>query len=344
MSGYRDRPSARTKVTVGIPTYNRSAWLREAVESALAQSYGDFRLLICDNASEDDTEDVVKSFGDPRIDYQRSPSNVGMIANFNRVMNLAESDFLVILPDDDALHPEYLRSTVAEIESHPSVGLVHTGYDLVDQGSQVMQSGRVLTGRDGQGGFESRDAYLERSMRSLGGAVCWASALFRTRAMLEAGGLNAGELPFADIPLFMRIALHWDFFSLSAALVRLRVHQATETAALGSFTGDDYDIPELPKILLDHRMRFLETAGLEPERKARYRAQAQKAYLEGSVRSIATRATLDGRWSATAAELGHLVRREPRTLVLSSTWRLVVGQLGGRRAKQLARRMRGRRG
>jgi glycosyltransferase involved in cell wall biosynthesis len=330
------------KVTVGIPTYNRSMWLQEAIKSVLAQSYEDFRLLICDNASEDETPDVVKSFGDSRIDYQRSSRNVGMIENFNRVMTSGESDFLVVLPDDDALHPEYLRSTVNLLEDHPSVGVVHTGYDLIDQASNVLQSGRVLPELKGRDGFESREEFIERSMRSLGGAVCWTSALFRTPAIVEAGGMRENDRPYADFPLLMRIALRWDFFSLAEPLVRLRVHDASETAAQGSLVGDDYFVPELPRILFDHRMRFLQTAGLESKRERRYRALAERAYLEGSVRIAAVGVTQGAAGTSTTVKLLRLVRRHPRTLTLSSTWRLIGGQLGGRRVKRIARRVLGR--
>lgn len=330
---------SKVKVTVGIPTYNRAAWLQEAMTSVLAQTYEDFRVLVCDNASDDDTPHVVGAFRDARIDYHRSSENIGMIANFNRVIHLAESDFLVVLPDDDALHPEYLQSTVTQLDSHPSVGVVHTGYDLIDQDSTVIQSARMLTGSERDGGLEPRERFLERSMRSLGGPVCWTSALFRTDAIVGAGGLDADELPFADVPLFMRIALGWDYFSLSAPLVRLRVHGESETAALGSFVGEDYYIPELPKILYNHRMRFLDTAGLEPERDGRYRTEAKQSYLEGSVRTIAVEATHGTRWATTAAALLSLARRHPRTLMLPSTWRLIGGQLGGRKAKRVGRRV-----
>ena len=328
--------TSNVRVTVGIPTYNRSRWLREAMESVLAQSYEEFRLLICDNASEDSTRDVVESFRDERIVYSRSPGNIGMVPNFNRVMNLADTEYVMILPDDDALYPDYLRSTVAVLDSYPSVGVVHTGFDVVDHRSAVLQSGLVLAG---SAGFESRERYLERSMSSPIGAVCWSSALFRTHAMVEAGGQRAIDEPYADFPLLMRIALGWDFFSLSAPLVRLRVHDESETAALGVFIGGDYYISEQPTILFDHRMRFLEAAHLEPERDRRYRALAKGAYLEGSVETIAARARLGARWTSTAVDLARVMRRHPRTLMVASTWRLIGAQLGGRRARRAALRV-----
>ncbi len=77
---------AEPKVIVGIPTFNRAAWLGEAIESVLAQNSTDFRLLVSDNASDDETPEVVRSFQDfpPRTVYLRSTTNIAL-ANLNRL-------------------------------------------------------------------------------------------------------------------------------------------------------------------------------------------------------------------------------------------------------------------
>jgi len=82
--------------------------LQESIGSVLAQSYSDFRLLVSDNASTDETSEVVTSLADPRIDYVRSTENIGMIGNFNRIVEMCTTEYVVLLPDDDILYPEYL--------------------------------------------------------------------------------------------------------------------------------------------------------------------------------------------------------------------------------------------
>ena len=67
------------KVTVCLPTYNRAHYLREAIESVLSQTFQDFELLICDNASTDETSEVVKSFRDARIRYVRHSRNINRV-------------------------------------------------------------------------------------------------------------------------------------------------------------------------------------------------------------------------------------------------------------------------
>jgi glycosyltransferase involved in cell wall biosynthesis len=73
-------------VTVAIPTRNRSRWLRAALESALGQTYPKLRVVVSDNASTDDTAQVVSSFADARLAYHRSDVDVGMFGNLNRAV------------------------------------------------------------------------------------------------------------------------------------------------------------------------------------------------------------------------------------------------------------------
>ena len=101
-----------TAVTVGIPTFNRADLLRETIESVLGQTYRNFRVIVSDNASTDETQEVVASVSDARLEYVRADKNIGMIGNFNRLIKLTDTEFLMLLPDDDCLHPDYLRSVV----------------------------------------------------------------------------------------------------------------------------------------------------------------------------------------------------------------------------------------
>jgi len=325
------------KVIVGIPTYNRAEWLRESITSVLSQSYRDFRLVISDNASDDGTDEVVASFDDSRIDYVRASSNTGSISNFNRIVELADREFLTILPDDDVMYPEYLSSTVPLLGSHESVGVLHTGHKLIDKDSRVLMTNPLPT--DDPVRLEHGDEYLLRSMRSPFGTICWTSVLFRTEAMASAGGLKATEQPFADVPLFMRIALHWDVLSLSEPLVGVRVHEGSETAAaVGTFTGTDYDTLGLPEVLFDRRMQFLDHAAGQGVETERYRRIAERALRRESVRVVANKAGTGAPWKWTTSELARLVRADRRTLLAPMAWRLVAAQLGGRQVNRLVQR------
>src|SRR5690348_12916694 len=100
------------KVSVLIPTYNRSWGLRAALNSALEQTWHDLEVIVCDDASADDTQDVVAEFKDPRLTYFRQPKNAGMVGNWGKAIDLATGEALILLADDDVLRPSFVQSRV----------------------------------------------------------------------------------------------------------------------------------------------------------------------------------------------------------------------------------------
>src|SRR4030081_743097 len=84
-----------TKVAIGIPVYNGSNYLAAAIDSILAQSHGDFDLLISDNASTDGTEEICRAYAqkDRRIRYIRQQKNVGAATNYNMVVGMTDSPY-----------------------------------------------------------------------------------------------------------------------------------------------------------------------------------------------------------------------------------------------------------
>lgn len=325
-----------TRVTIAIPTYNRASMLRGAIESVLSQSCPDFRLIVSDNASSDDTRDVVESFGDPRIDYISSEHNVGMIGNINRLIDRANTEFLVLLPDDDFLYPGYVEAVLDVLDRYPRVGVVHTAFDLVDRDSLVLERNRRLLDTSRLVSVESGHEFLKRSMRTTW-AVCFSSAIYRRHAIVEAGGLRDEEEPFADVPMWMRIALDWDFAFVSQPLAAIRVHESSATAALGSFVGGQIDVPDRNQILRDRRRAFLATghARISRRRFRIYRGLTERTFRDEKIRTIANGAGATASWSSASVMLLMEIRRDPRVLSLGRTWRLVLAHLGGRQVRRL---------
>ena len=89
--------------SVCVPTYNRANFLPQAIESVLAQDFSDFELIICDNASTDNTQDIVENYQDKRIRYIRYSKLVNMYANHNRCINLCKGEWIVFVHSDDCL-------------------------------------------------------------------------------------------------------------------------------------------------------------------------------------------------------------------------------------------------
>jgi glycosyltransferase involved in cell wall biosynthesis len=321
-----------SSVTVGIPTFNRAGLLREAIESVLGQTYRDFRLIVSDNASTDDTHEVVASLSDPRLEYFRVDKNIGMIENFNRLIALTQTEFLMLLPDDDRLYPDYLGSVVEVLERNPRVGAVHTGFDEIDIDSRVQNCAASYVKSSHPCMVELGRVFLERSMTST--AILFSSTTYRTHAIREAGGMRTREEPFADVPLSMRIAQNWDIAYLDRPLVAFRVHDQTETTRLASRSQDEPDARDrlltYGRIMFDRRMGFLDEAALSSGATNRYRSLA-------TLRFLADRAGLGAPWLQTWAAFVQIVRVYPRILRHPMAWRLIGAQSGGRTLRRTVR-------
>jgi glycosyltransferase involved in cell wall biosynthesis len=119
---------ASPRVTTVIPTYRRPHKLKRAIRSVLNQTYPHFRVAVFDNASGDETAEVVAQFmkEDPRVTYHCHPENIGMVNNFNYAMLHVETPFFSLLSDDDLLLPQFYEIALAGFERHPDAMLSTT--------------------------------------------------------------------------------------------------------------------------------------------------------------------------------------------------------------------------
>lgn len=100
-------------VSICIPTYNHPELLRQAVQSCVDQTFGDFEIVITDNSDGDASERVIRQLGDPRIRYHRNEKNLGGAGNFTKALALARGHYVKWLMDDDLMKPAFLARTVA---------------------------------------------------------------------------------------------------------------------------------------------------------------------------------------------------------------------------------------
>jgi glycosyltransferase involved in cell wall biosynthesis len=108
-------------VSIVIPTYNRAEYLKQAIESVLAQTYTNLELLILDNCSQDNTPEIVAKFTDPRIKYLRHQCNIRGLANWTYGVFWASGEYLSILCDDDIFLPDFVLDRVAEFSQDQSI-------------------------------------------------------------------------------------------------------------------------------------------------------------------------------------------------------------------------------
>lgn len=129
------------KVTVGLPVYNGERYLRETIESILAQDFEDFELLVSDNASTDDTPSILAQYAarDGRVVVHRQPSNLGAASNYNWLANNAAGEYFKWASADDLLRPTLLSRCVTVLDQNPDVVLAYPKTTLVGPDGRALR-------------------------------------------------------------------------------------------------------------------------------------------------------------------------------------------------------------
>ena len=114
------------QITIILPVYNGERYLREAIDSVLAQTYRDFELWVVNDGSTDGTVTIIDSYTDPRVRRVDNPHNMGLVATLNRAFAMVETPYIARMDDDDIWHEQKLELQMALLESRPDVGVCGT--------------------------------------------------------------------------------------------------------------------------------------------------------------------------------------------------------------------------
>jgi glycosyltransferase involved in cell wall biosynthesis len=199
-------------VSVIMPAYNASAYIREAIDSVLAQRFTDFELLVVDDGSSDDTPRILEAYRDPRIRVIRQ-ANQGQSVARNRGLEASRGEFIAFLDADD-LWDEGKLALQIHLFQDQEVGLAYTGVQDIDE------KGRFIRGPEAWA-FH-RGWILERLL--LGNFICCSSVLLRKR-LLEENRLRfvVGQ-DCEDWLLWCQVSMASKADYVPASLVQYRVH------------------------------------------------------------------------------------------------------------------------
>jgi glycosyltransferase involved in cell wall biosynthesis len=136
-------------VTIGLPVFNGEAFVRQAVDSILAQTYTDFELLISDNCSTDGTAAICQSYltRDARIRYMRQPKNIGAAKNYNKLVALSSGKYFKWAAHDDVLAPRFFEECVRVLEQDPDVVLAFARTQLIGEDGEPISARPDHNGR-----------------------------------------------------------------------------------------------------------------------------------------------------------------------------------------------------
>jgi glycosyltransferase involved in cell wall biosynthesis len=221
--------SSEPLVSAIMPTYNGAAFVAETIESVLAQTYEPLELVVVDDASEDETAEIVSAHADRfpgRVRLQRNSERRGPCRRRNDAIELAGGELIAWIDQDDLWLPEKTARQVEALLAHPEAGLVYAGYEAFDS-----ETGETLPWRDRASEAEG-DLLVPLFVR--GCFVAAPTAVFR-REVLARRNLRLREADFSfgdDYYLWLALSLDWTAIRLDEVLARYRRHDANESARL----------------------------------------------------------------------------------------------------------------
>ncbi len=195
-------------VTVVLPTYNRSRLLRRAIRSIKSQTYPHFLIHVYDNASTDDTRDVVQSIAaeDARLQYHRHERNMGAVANALYGMRHIETPFFHVLSDDDLIFADFFAEAISWLNRVPAAGFAAGGTLEATPDGALLFSPQAYWPRDGSFGLNDGLPLLLRGFHP-----SWTTMVFR-RSVLDLIGAPNPNLPnLLDLDFTLRVATRLPF-------------------------------------------------------------------------------------------------------------------------------------
>ena len=209
------------KVTVLMPIYNGTSYMREAIESVLAQTYTEFEFLIIDDASTDESVSVIESYKDERIRLVKNESNIGQVRTLNKGLRLARGAYIARLDQDDSSLPIRLEKQVKVLETQPEVAVVGTWLHEIDQRGNPTDLWR--------GQINDLPEFLFAILRDRL-FVYHPSVMFRRELVLELQGYDEEFKYCEDQDLWRRIALAgYEARVIREPLTRYRIHAGQQS-------------------------------------------------------------------------------------------------------------------
>lgn len=225
------------RVSVIVPNYNHARYLRERMDSILAQTFTDFEIIYLDDASTDDSATVIAEYtGETRLAaVVNNPTNSGSpFAQWNRGVHLAQGDYIWLAEADDRAAPTFLERLVGILDTHPNVGIAYTQSRLIDSDSNPTGSAFdynrnlgddighwsqdfINTGKDEIARFLVRQNTLPNA----------SAVLFRRSLFNKVGGAEEGFRLSGDYLLWIQILLISDLAFLAEPLNDFRRHSGS---------------------------------------------------------------------------------------------------------------------
>jgi len=194
------KPSTKPLITVAIPTFNRARFLPTCLNSIFLQSYENIEILVCDNASSDETENIIAQCTDPRLRVVRHFKNIGLFPNWNACVSNARGEYFVLLSDDDVIHPKFLDHCVALLRAGEDVSVIIGVSSEMNYGKYIEDTTTTSLGTGVHLGTEVLTEYFRNAL-----PIHMCSVLIRTETIRSCGGFDANHIFYGDAAVWLPI-------------------------------------------------------------------------------------------------------------------------------------------
>jgi glycosyltransferase involved in cell wall biosynthesis len=216
------------KVSIIIPTWNRGDLIGDAIKSVLAQNFTDYELLILDDASTDDTHHIVSFFlQDKRIRYIKHPQNVGITANRNYGLSIAQGEYIAMLDSDDVwLSKNKLQKQINFLHLNLEYGLIGTYATKIDKDGNIIKKSfkDLLSDR-----FATKSNFWMRMFFLIRNQIFHSSVVIRKKAIEESGPYEESLPIWEDYELWLRIGTKYKVRNIPDFMTGYRVHEKNIT-------------------------------------------------------------------------------------------------------------------
>jgi glycosyltransferase involved in cell wall biosynthesis len=187
--------------SICVPSFNHARYVGECLDSALSQEFGDFEVVVADDASTDDTARVLAGYQHPRLSVFTQAARRGIGANWNDCVRHSRGRYVGLIPSDDKVRPNFLREQVAALEAHPEAGFAGCGVEQIGPDGEPLGFNIRANGTRADGvAYTANAAALPRYLD--GPKVALTGTLFRRELFDRVGGFCEN----------MTVCLDWDFW------------------------------------------------------------------------------------------------------------------------------------
>jgi glycosyltransferase involved in cell wall biosynthesis len=217
--------SNNPRISIGLPVYNGERYIAESLDSLLAQTFEEFELIVCDNASTDQTEEICRSYADrdARIRYFRHEKNLGAAKNYRYALELSSCAYFRWATYDDLSAPEFLSRCFEVLEREPSVILAYPKTKFINEFGETIseyEDGMYLKSPKASERFTE----LLRKLRYVNAIY----GLFRKDVLKRTGLIR--NFPGGDIPLMAELSLYGMFWEVPEFLFYRRFHTGAQSS------------------------------------------------------------------------------------------------------------------